>query len=80
MSERSIFNTILSAELARFHEETLAVWHEFEQIDQPGIGPLEVQIHRLVGLLPDDMRPKGITATPYRQPSSKPKKAADDLL
>lgn len=79
MTERSIFNTILSAELARFHEETLAAWQEFERVDQPGLGALETAMTRLAGLLPDDMRPKGIKPTPFRTHIPK-KKSADDLL
>lgn len=76
MTERSIYNTIVSAELARWHEEMI----EFLALIDCGLElhELRPQIERLGGLLPDDIRPPWIKPTPFVQ-KSKPL-STDDLL
>lgn len=83
MSERSIYSTILSAELARWHEEALNVYNVFNTFaihSEEGIDwdQVDKAVDRLAGLLPDDIRPQGVKPTPFVQRSKKTE--ADDLL
>lgn len=80
MSERSVLHAYLSGQLAEIHAEILAMHTAHQLCDQGVLDPADYddQVYRLVGMLPDDMRPAGVPATPFR---NKPKKkSAEDLL
>lgn len=80
MNERSVFNSYLAGQLEALHNEILALHKAHTLCDRGVITPEEVdyQVYRVVGLLPDDMRPAGVPATPFR--NAKARKTADDLL